>query len=100
MASEKDKSRNRGGRPRREDADQKMANLLDTAAEVFIKHGYAGSSIERIAALAKVGKPTIYSRCENKANLFRMVVLRKLQNLEISDRLGAKTEGATGTHHF
>lgn len=70
----------RGGRPRREDSERKMAQLLQSAAEIFIMEGYAGTSMAKIAAAAEIGKPTIYARFGSKANLFSMVVGHILAN--------------------
>lgn len=69
-----------GGRPRREDSERKIAQLLHSAAEIFIQDGYAGTSMAKIAAAAEIGKPTIYARFGNKANLFSMVVIHILEN--------------------
>ncbi|ARS29359.1 putative TetR family transcriptional regulator [Sphingomonas sp. KC8] len=83
----------RNGRPRREDAARKIVQLLDTAAEIFIRDGYAGASIDRIAAAAGVGKPTIYARFGSKANLLKMVIEHILENrlVAIDDRITACT---------
>ena len=64
----------RGGRPRRDEIETRLEQLLDTAAEIFARHGYAGASIDRIAAAANVGKPTIYARFGSKAGLLKAVV--------------------------
>lgn len=69
-----------GGRPRREDSERKIAQLLHSAAEIFVQDGYAGTSMAKIAAAADIGKPTIYARFGNKANLFSMVVVHILEN--------------------
>lgn len=63
-----------GGRPRREDSERKRAQLLDTAAGMFIREGYARTSMAKLATAAKIGKPTIYAHFGNKANLFSKVV--------------------------
>jgi AcrR family transcriptional regulator len=75
---------NRGGRPRREEVDQRMFNLLDAAAEIFIRDGYAGTSIDRIAARAKVGKPTIYAHFGSKTGLLKAVVGHVLKHRTLS----------------
>ena len=67
--------------------------MLDTAAEIFIRDGYAGASMDRIAAAAGVGKPTIYARFGNKANLLKMVIEHILENrlVAIDDKITART---------
>lgn len=54
------------GRPRNAGYDQK---ILDTAVELLIQNGYAGFTIEGLAARAGVGRPTIYRRWPSKAAL-------------------------------
>jgi AcrR family transcriptional regulator len=44
--------------------------ILKAATEVFIEHGFTGSSIDQIAARAGVSKPTIYSHFDGKEKLF------------------------------
>lgn len=55
-----------GGRPRSPDADRA---IMDATARVLKEEGYAGMSIERIAAEAGVGKATIYRRYRNRQEL-------------------------------
>ncbi len=70
----------RGGRPKREDAKLKGLQIIDAAAAIFARDGYAGTSIDRIAEAANVGKPTIYARYGNKANLLKSVIQHVLDN--------------------
>jgi AcrR family transcriptional regulator len=56
----------RAGRPRSEEADRA---ILDAALEALVQDGYAGMSIEGIAAAAGVGKATIYRRWKGKAEI-------------------------------
>lgn len=78
-----------GGRPRREDSERKRAQLLDAAAEMFIREGYARTSMAKLAGAADIGKPTIYAHFGNKANLFSMVVSHILENhlMAVEDHL-------------
>lgn len=93
MTKDTGTSRRRGGRPRREDAERRILHLLDTAAGIFIRDGYAGASIDRIAAEAGVGKPTIYTRFESKANLLKCVIEHMLNNrlVAIDDQIASRT---------
>jgi AcrR family transcriptional regulator len=56
----------RAGRPR--DPARDAAIVQATLAE-FTEHGYAGVSMERVAARAGVGKATVYRRYATKAEL-------------------------------
>ncbi|MER5755348.1 TetR/AcrR family transcriptional regulator [Streptomyces sp. NPDC002088] len=62
----------RPGRPR--DAGRDEA-ILDAAREVLLRDGYAGLSMEKVAAEARVGKPTVYRRWSSKAALVGDAVL-------------------------
>ena len=48
--------------------------MIACAARLFTERGYAGVSIEAVAAMAGVGKNTIYRRYASKADLFQAVV--------------------------
>ena len=54
------------GRPRNAGYDQK---ILNAAVELLIQNGYAGFTIEGLAARAGVSRPTIYRRWPSKAAL-------------------------------
>lgn len=54
------------GRPRSEAANQA---ILDAALDALVEDGYAGTTIEGVAARARVGKATIYRRWPTKAEL-------------------------------
>ena len=56
----------RPGRPRDPALDEA---ILAAAAKLFVEQGYAGISIEGVAAAAGVGKATIYRRYDDKAQL-------------------------------
>ncbi|MFD1657514.1 TetR/AcrR family transcriptional regulator [Streptomyces caeni] len=60
-------------RPRSTDTDQA---ILDAAREVLLREGYAGLSMEKVAAKAGVGKPTAYRRWRSKAALVGDVARR------------------------
>lgn len=78
--SEAVKPLRQGGRPRREDSERKIAQLLDRAAEMFAQEGYARTSMAALAEAAEIGKPTIYAHFGSKSKLFAMVVAHILDN--------------------
>lgn len=63
---EVDDLRPRGGRPRDPTCD---AAILRATVEAFEQGGYAGVTVEGVAARAGVGKATVYRRYANKAEL-------------------------------
>jgi len=66
----------RSGRPPNELAGEVEERILDAARKVFLDRGFEGASIEEIAAVARSGKPTIYSRFHDKKALFTAAVTR------------------------
>jgi AcrR family transcriptional regulator len=62
------------GRPDAQETEALNEHLLTTATQLFIEHGYAGTSIERVAVVAGAGKQTIYRRYPSKEDLFVAVV--------------------------
>jgi AcrR family transcriptional regulator len=49
----------------------KRDQILSCARELFLAHGFAGTSIDRIAEAAGVSRQTIYNNFEGKEDLFR-----------------------------
>lgn len=50
------------------------AAVVDAAKWLFLSRGYAGTTVEEIAALAGIAKRTVYNNYEDKEALFREVV--------------------------
>ena len=55
---------------------EKTEAILAGALREFLAHGYAATSVDRIAAAAGVSKATLYSHFGDKAALFEALVLR------------------------
>lgn len=62
------------GRPDPQRAMELDRRVLEVATAMFVTHGFAGTSIERIAVEAGVGKLTVYRRYPSKEMLFFAVV--------------------------
>ena len=76
----------RGGRPSREEAAALTSRIVDTATDLFLRHGFEKTSMDMVSAEAGISKPTIYARFTNKADLFEAAVMklghRKFDELE------------------
>lgn len=63
--------------------NSKREQILQGAMRIFLHHGYATTSMDRIAAEAGVSKQTIYSHFQDKEGLFRALIervtIRRLQ---------------------
>ena len=54
---------------------RKRKLILDAATMAFLSHGYDGTSMDDVAALAAVSKPTVYKHFADKERLFYEIVL-------------------------
>ncbi|KJV26865.1 TetR/AcrR family transcriptional regulator [Luteibacter yeojuensis] len=58
---------------------EKRAAILDAAKALFTQGGFAGTSMDAVAASAGVSKLTVYSHFGDKDNLFREVIRAHVQ---------------------
>ncbi|UOD31038.1 TetR/AcrR family transcriptional regulator [Massilia violaceinigra] len=63
------------GRPRACELEARHNNLIETAGQLMLKHGYGKVSLETIAREAHVAVRTIYVKFGGKAGLFQAVLL-------------------------
>ncbi len=59
---------------------RKRRAILDAATEVFLREGFAGASMDAIAARADVSKPTVYKHFADKQHLFAQIVGDTIDN--------------------
>jgi AcrR family transcriptional regulator len=64
----------RGGRPRGPASDESRARIFAAAAREFAARGFAGTSVDRIAAAARLNKAMIYYHFRSKAELYREIL--------------------------
>jgi AcrR family transcriptional regulator len=64
------------GRPRRGTESARADTLIAAATRVFLRDGYGGASIDKVAGEAGVSTRTIYERFKNKADLLGAVISR------------------------
>lgn len=67
------------GRPKTEDLAGLETRLLEVARELFFDLGYGATSMNAVAAAARVSKTTLWSRFPSKADLFRAIVHEQTQ---------------------
>ncbi|MBV8503947.1 MAG: TetR/AcrR family transcriptional regulator [Paucibacter sp.] len=70
-------TRHGAGRPRAEEVEARLQALLQTAGELFIKHGYGKVSLEMIARQARVAVRTIYVKFGGKAGMVAAMIEAK-----------------------
>ena len=62
---------------------RKRAAILEAATRAFLSNGYLGTSMDEIAALARVSKQTVYKHFADKERLFSEIVTATVD--EIAD---------------
>lgn len=58
----------------RDTSVEKVQQILQGAMQEFLRHGYAGTSMDKVAACAGVSKATVYSHFRDKEGLFKALV--------------------------
>ncbi len=53
---------------------EKTAAILEGGMKEFLTHGYAATSMDRVAIAAKVSKATVYSHFQDKESLFTTLI--------------------------
>ena len=61
---------------------EKTAAILEGATRIFLEEGYAGTTMDRVAAAAGVSKPTIYSHFHDKEGLFNALMAQMVQKMQ------------------
>ena len=54
---------------------RKRRSIMEAAATLFLRHGYQGTSMDEIAALAAVSKQTVYKNFADKERLFHDIIM-------------------------
>jgi AcrR family transcriptional regulator len=73
------RERPRLGRPRTDQAGEVEERILQAAELFFLQQGYARTTLEQIAASARIGNTTLYKRYRNKEELFTAVLQRSVE---------------------
>ncbi|MBG0817910.1 TetR/AcrR family transcriptional regulator [Planomonospora sp. ID82291] len=74
---------------------RKHAQILQAATAAFLRHGYAGTSMDEVAASAAVSKQTIYKHFGDKEQLFTRIVLDTTGQVDALVRLVTRTLAGT-----
>ncbi|BAY07585.1 TetR/AcrR family transcriptional regulator [Calothrix sp. NIES-2098] len=58
----------------RDSSVDKVEQILQGAMQEFLQHGYAGTSMDKVAVAAGVSKATVYSHFQDKEGLFKVLI--------------------------
>jgi len=58
---------------------EKASVILTKALQEFLKNGYMGTTMDKLAQITGVSKPTLYSYFTDKETLFKAVITRKIE---------------------
>jgi AcrR family transcriptional regulator len=61
--------------------ERRRPEVLDAALELFLKHGYDGTSMQAVADRAEVSKPVVYACFPSKDELFRALLAREEERI-------------------
>ena len=70
----------------------KANQILNGALQEFLARGYAGTSMDRVAATAGVSKPTVYNHFQDKEGLFTALV-QKIARERCQSKFNPETLG-------
>ncbi|MEH1900525.1 MAG: TetR/AcrR family transcriptional regulator [Nostoc sp.] len=86
----------KAGEVDRDNSIDKVEQILQGAMQEFLQHGYAGTSMDRVAVAAGVSKATVYSHFQDKEGLFK-VLLEQLTSKKNNSIFGTEPiEGEPG----
>ncbi|MBW4644574.1 MAG: TetR/AcrR family transcriptional regulator [Goleter apudmare HA4340-LM2] len=77
------------GTVERDSTVEKVEQILQGAMQEFLKHGYAGTSMDKVAVAAGVSKATVYSHFQDKEGLFK-VLIEKLARKKFNHIFGTE----------
>jgi TetR/AcrR family transcriptional regulator, regulator of autoinduction and epiphytic fitness len=61
---------------------EKTAAILEGATRIFLEEGYAGTTMDRVAAASGVSKATLYSHFQGKEGLFNVLMEQMVQKMQ------------------
>jgi AcrR family transcriptional regulator len=73
--------RRRSGRPTKEQAGRISDHIIEVATRLFIETSFEATSVDLIAAKARISKQTFYTRFESKEAVFAAVVRKRSDDL-------------------
>lgn len=87
------------GRPTREQSEARNRELLDRALDLFLEHGFEGTTIEAIVDSVGMARRTVYGRYGDKLTLFKAALQRAIDDWVVphEDLCAAETDDLEAT---
>lgn len=82
------------GTPANKTKNDTAQRIIESALELFARHGYAGVSVRDIAERAGVKKALVFYHYENKAHLLDQLLEHYYTSYQQALRVGAQPEGS------
>ncbi|MDX2218220.1 MAG: TetR/AcrR family transcriptional regulator [Burkholderiales bacterium] len=76
-----DQSPRRRASQRKAQFEQRCQRFVEVAEELFLSHGFAGTSVNKVVAIAGGSLATLYAEFRNKDELFEAVMKRRAARL-------------------
>lgn len=82
-------------------SERKRGAVLEAATSLFLAKGYDGTTMDEVAALAAVSKPTLYRYFADKEQLYAAIVAATTDNIDgllrlVADELAASDDPREG----
>src|ERR1700756_1486744 len=58
------------------------AHIVEAAKDVFLAGGFADTTMDEIARVARISKHTLYAHFRDKADLFEAVIVQDMQRFQ------------------
>jgi TetR/AcrR family transcriptional repressor of mexJK operon len=79
-------------------SERKRQAIMEAARTVFLRNGYAGASMDEVAAIASVSKQTVYKNFADKERLFTEIITGDIATAE--SRTGTLVQTLPDTEDF
>jgi TetR/AcrR family transcriptional repressor of mexJK operon len=76
-------------------SERKRRAIMEAATMVFLEKGYLGASMDDVATVATVSKPTVYKHFADKEHLFTEIILATTGRVDAIVQVVAATLAAT-----
>ncbi|MQB07313.1 TetR/AcrR family transcriptional regulator [Agrobacterium tumefaciens] len=84
----------RAGRPKKEETGRLTEHIVQIATQLFLENDFETTSIDKIAATARISKQTFYARFSSKEDVFVAVMKRGMSSLFMTDAVEVGDEAS------